>query len=437
MGPEAALNTLREQNELARGWIRARATEKQAKAEAVANTLRPWLNNSTAVESSMWNFFSSGEPKIVVRPEARSAVIAAHAWIVSEHVFSADLNSRRLSLWDLGRLTDGLTLTNLSNHLQYPAWVDGPVEYSQIFIEDRSAAEAKHMTANWKLGTLYRDVARIAQELIQITQRIYVRAPESRISPPDYVRPVDPVLAPRFVDELDRQVRHCLDLERGIESGASASAVMKEWLDSDIIDFLNRRFNSAVTAEFSSLLSDVRWCLVGDQRYESDRIVGDGNPVFSDARAIARAYLSLARDYLEGVRLLMQDYTAASNPAPQTQIKIEGGNFPGAQIAMTIANIQSTITGVVQAGDPNMGNALKELTEAVLREQNLTAEEREDLLGQARYLAEAAQEPAAKRNHGVLKSVFHVLTQAAKSGTEIANVMNVWGDVLRQLLQHG
>jgi hypothetical protein len=115
-------------------------------------------------------------------------------------------------------------------------------------------------------------------------------------------------------------------------------------------------------------------------------------------------------------------------------MNFSGGNFYGGQFAAQIANINSTIAGVVQHGDAEVARALQALEQAVLAQSGLGDGERQDLLDNIEYLAQAGQAPPEKRNRGLVKSVIAALTTAATAGTELGKAIEVWGSVLHRLV---
>jgi hypothetical protein len=111
-----------------------------------------------------------------------------------------------------------------------------------------------------------------------------------------------------------------------------------------------------------------------------------------------------------------------------------GGTFFGGQFAAQIANIDSTIAGVVQHGSPDMAAALRALEQAVMTQDNLDEDQRRDLLDNVGYLAEAAQATPQKRNRGIVKSVLAALKLAAISGGALNQAMDAWGEILHKLV---
>lgn len=159
---------------------------------------------------------------------------------------------------------------------------------------------------------------------------------------------------------------------------------------------------------------------------------------FTDTRpALDQAYLALGIAYLEEVQERMPDYAEASGqdiPEARVSMSISGGTFIGGQFAGQIANVDSTIAGIVQHGQEDMGQALLALKQAVLSQPGLDDEQRGDLLDSVEYLAEAAQAPPEKRKRGIVKSALTALNAAAITGSELSRALDAWGAVLHKLI---
>jgi hypothetical protein len=133
----------------------------------------------------------------------------------------------------------------------------------------------------------------------------------------------------------------------------------------------------------------------------------------------------------------MPDYTEASGqdiPEAKVSMSISGGTFIGGQFAGQIANVDSTIAGIVQHGQEDMRQALLALKQAVLSQPGLDDEQRGDLLDSVEYLAEAAQAPPEKRKRGIVKSALTALKAAAIAGSELSRALDAWDAVLHKLI---
>ncbi|GAA3846648.1 hypothetical protein GCM10022403_092940 [Streptomyces coacervatus] len=130
------------------------------------------------------------------------------------------------------------------------------------------------------------------------------------------------------------------------------------------------------------------------------------HPAIADAAALRRAYMALGLAYLEGVEQRVSDCAEASGqigPQPPVSFTFNNSTVNGGQFAAQLANIDSTIAGVVQNGSSDIGEALKALTQAVLSQEDLGDTERSDLLDNVGELAQAAQSPPEERRRGVIR----------------------------------
>jgi hypothetical protein len=160
------------------------------------------------------------------------------------------------------------------------------------------------------------------------------------------------------------------------------------------------------------------------------------HPVVPDPARLCRAHLSLGFGYLIELKALIPEYqqsVAPSEKGPDMSVNISGGNFFGAQIASQIQNIRSTIAGITQDGNNDLAAAITALEHAVTAQGSLSDKEREDLLGNIGFLAQAARTAPDKRNRGVIKAVLRALTAAAQTGTELATALATWETVLHTL----
>lgn len=158
--------------------------------------------------------------------------------------------------------------------------------------------------------------------------------------------------------------------------------------------------------------------------------------IFPDPKQLHLAYLTLGLTYLHEVIERMSDYAEASRPAasgPQISVNITGGTFNGSQFAASIVNINSAITDVRNAGHGELATALDAIAQAALTHENLACDQREELLEQVGYLAEAAKAPPEKRSRSIIKAILTSLQTAAASGSDLGKAMDAWGSVLHRL----
>lgn len=114
---------------------------------------------------------------------------------------------------------------------------------------------------------------------------------------------------------------------------------------------------------------------------------------------------------------------------------ITGGEFHGVQFAAgDIENNHSTVAGAVSGGGAPIEQALSSIRQAIQEDVVLSEDERADLLDGVEYLADAARQPAEKRNRGMIKSALSALAMAAATGTELGKALNAWDEVFRTLI---
>ncbi|NQE86270.1 hypothetical protein [Nocardia terpenica] len=150
-----------------------------------------------------------------------------------------------------------------------------------------------------------------------------------------------------------------------------------------------------------------------------------------------RAYYILCINYLTEVQERMSDYAESAGQGrlePTHSVNFHGGTFYGGQFASQIANIESSISTVVNQGDSRLGEALATIEQAVLEEPNLGEQDRSDLLESVEYLADAARTPPEKRSRGMMKAALAAITTAATTGTQLNQAMESWGSVLHGIL---
>jgi hypothetical protein len=286
---------------------------------------------------------------------------------------------------------------------------------------DCALREAAGCLTRWAMAL---QETRLSERVIDIPDDIH---------PPRYGRLEDGVLSRLLAEDLAAQINAGRTLEASLAAGTPTSLTVQDWIENVAGSVDGLKGNVTVPGVLAGLTPAVR---DGFARLTSGASACD-NPVIADAGALGRAYLALGMAYLEEVQVRMPDYAETSGQAaPESRVSmtIKGGTFYGGQFAVQIANIDSTIAGVVQQGSPDMADALKALEQAVMSQEDLDEEQRRDLLDNVGYLAEAAQASPEKRNRGIIKSVLSALKIAATSGAELSSAMDAWGGVLHRLL---
>ncbi|MER6767472.1 MULTISPECIES: hypothetical protein [Amycolatopsis] len=162
-------------------------------------------------------------------------------------------------------------------------------------------------------------------------------------------------------------------------------------------------------------------------RWSTDRL---------DAASFARAYLAyvtIALDYLTEVLGNMADYKRDS--APQSGHRIEiGGDVTHSNFILnsTVRDI-TTVLAPVAGRDDRLAEAIEALSAAVREDPDLPDEEREELLYHVKDIAEAAAEPGEKQKRGRAKLALSAVTEAAKTGAQLAQTVTAWHDVMSKM----
>ena len=390
---DRARSIIREQNQMAHERLRLLLAEQGRHADTVAETLTPWIDRA-------WVGIRRRSPYGQIRPEALRVLQDACRWAVSADQEAAS--------WWRG-------IFGSHSYPYFRVWND--LGSAEAFGEaDRTFVREYIEGTVRRVRNTLRKGAKEIQEF-QLPEQLLIVPDEHH--PPRHALLEKGVLARLIVEDLGAQIEVGRALEASLAVGRREGLTTSAWSESvaEIMKGLTRD----VAGGLMSLTFGSRAC--------ESRVV--------DACVLDRAYLSLGITYLEEVQERMSDYAEASGQAeskPGVSMNFSGGTFYGGQFAAQIANIDSTIAGVVRHGSPDMAAALKALEQAVLSQEDLDEVQRRDLLNNVGYLAEAAQAPPEKRNRGIVKSVLAALKVAAISGGELNQAMNNWGPILHKLL---
>ena len=107
--------------------------------------------------------------------------------------------------------------------------------------------------------------------------------------------------------------------------------------------------------------------------------------------------------------------------------------------AINTGNVQAidvNLTYLHQAGNEKARDALKELTEAILKDASMDDAQRHELLDQVTFLSEQSVAAAKDRKPGLIKATLASLTQAATTVTSIAAAWQVAMPILKSLFGH-
>lgn len=406
MDRDMARGVIRAENVAARELMRAGLIERGRQAEALAKALRPWAKGRAERDWRKW-----GPPDRRMEPELCRALSAAFKWRNIRHpvggeLWHADPSTGKRPIYrepDWDEIPEGIWANLVYCNRPSPETVlypKGAIAYAVRFTHDSLEACAKFCRE-----------ARPPEVVLVVPDEVH---------PPRHGELNGGVLSRLLVEDLTEQIKLGQAMETAVAAGESIPLTVQGWCANaaGVLAGLTRE----VGRGFAYLTAESAAC---------------DSPYIVDANALRRAYLTLGLAYLEEVRERMADYAEASGqvaPEPRVSMTFSGGNFYGGQFAAQIANIDSTIAGVLQHGDAAVADALKALEQAVLSQGDMDEEQRRDLLDNVAYLAEAAQAPPAKRNRGIMKSVLAALSTAATGSADLTKAMNAWGEVLHGLL---
>ncbi|MFJ1796589.1 hypothetical protein [Kitasatospora griseola] len=409
MNGEEARVVIRSQAEAVRQRLQLLVRERGRQAEAQAAALRPWQRNTTTFTGRF-------------RPEAIAALDEAESWLIGnrelpEYEFGGGLyywlerrgitKSRLVPDTDSGGFKQYETFHLAENPRVNRANIVNEVRTSEFHIVTVRNVPAE---VDFVLGML--------DDMASWCRKGEVRgdlltAPDS--APSRHGRLVPGVLARNFSADLGEAIAAGRRLDRELSANAS-SETLEAWLNATQ-ELLRLLRPESIGSDFSGL----SW-------------VFPFHSFFPDHNALRRAYLALAIEYLGKVESHMPDYAEASGQGvPSVSMSITGGNFYGGQFAAQIANINSTIASVQHQGNPDMAQALQGLQQAVSSQPGLIDDQRQDLLDNVQYLAEAAQTPPDRRNRGIVRAALTALTVAAASGEHLQAALDAWGGVLNTL----
>ncbi|MFC9965167.1 hypothetical protein ACFVH4_13085 [Nocardia ignorata] len=246
--------------------------------------------------------------------------------------------------------------------------------------------------------------------------------------PPAYLSPIQYSGAPRH----------------GCISEGSLARLVADDLNDHLSDLIDMYENAAepdqgpLRQKFSTIISDLRRLEPGKIRVTFRKNTRDVS--FADVDPIGKpqirqAFLAIAIHYLRDVQSRMTDYAEASGqkpPQPTYSIHISGGTING-QVALQISNIDSSISTVVSQGNEQLAEALEAVKRAVLEDPSIPDSDRQDLIDNVEYLAEAAQATPAERNRGILRSILSTLNNAATAAPQLSQALETWGTLLGNL----
>ena len=99
----------------------------------------------------------------------------------------------------------------------------------------------------------------------------------------------------------------------------------------------------------------------------------------------------------------------------------------------TVQTVDVSITYLKQAGNNEVAEALRQLTEAIANEPSLLSDDKNNLLDQVAYLSDQASSAAKDRKRGMIKAAFAAISQGAGTVTAIAAAWNAAAPLLQTL----
>lgn len=447
MEGDVAREVIRTQNLTLREHILLLVNEQTARADEVLETIAPWLNKPWREQAQFVRardlqyadprYFPAGgtippghnkdKCDVRPRPELRKALQDAYEWMKDERK-----EGDRWRAWrDLPLLSiDSLRIL----------WRDDdeddeidPGMWTNFSVLDRAAELSLTVRLKiliqpnvcWNRNILIREVRKTYEQISKLARRLspmevpeFLPLPED-VHPPLHGRINDGILARLLSKEVAQLIYSGHALSNSLGFRASTPPDVMSWREG-AIEVLTNGFGNVVSERFSQLTYGAYACAA---------------PV-PDSSMLADAYLTLGLIYLEEVQERVSDYAEASGQAmsePRVSMTFRGSTFHGAQFAAQIANIDSTISGVISTGGGEVAQALRALERAVLSQDALDDEQRQDLLDNISDLADAAQTPAERRNRGRVKSALAFLNAAACGATEVAKALEAWGPILHRL----
>ena len=96
----------------------------------------------------------------------------------------------------------------------------------------------------------------------------------------------------------------------------------------------------------------------------------------------------------------------------------------------TIGVIDQSISALVQTGEPNLAQAVKELSEAILKSGDLTSNQKAELVEGLSVVAEEAAAPKERRRSAVARAILENAAKVTSLANDITDVGQKWWPVL-------
>lgn len=444
MDGDAARRIIYEQNSIAYERLRLPLVEQGRQADAVAEGLLSWKGRAWVSDPERRTSFGFLKaPTGHIDEAAVQAIVDAYAWAQSSRILR--VNDYREYLTPIGskREESWYRIKNsLNGIIPWHKFPEFDVEHFDSYVfrfdnfdlyrgELTRCRRADRNGVDAAILLLCESIKRLASSLknLRLPEQVIEVPPE--LHPPRIVRLPDGALARVLTEDLAILLNDCRTLLALPAGGAALLPRVLEWRDR-ACELLGTYLGKSEAFRFRDMMSGAH--LLGNEKYASN-YVESLRAAISDARSLGAAYLTLGLIYLEGVKRRVSDYAEASEqgtPQPTVSMTFSGGTFYGGQFAAQIENKDSIIAGVVQSGGAEVAHALQVLEQAILTQQELTREQRQDLLDNIEYLAQAAQTPPEKRNQGAIRSVMAAVTAAATTGSALGDAIETWSALLHR-----
>lgn len=126
-------------------------------------------------------------------------------------------------------------------------------------------------------------------------------------------------------------------------------------------------------------------------------------------------------DAVTGIRLNNGRFPPRPAPVVISGVKMHNINLSNSVVGTintgTIGSVDQSISALIQTGEPDLANAVKELSEAILRSADLTLNQRNELIETLSFISAEAATPKDRRR-GV---VARTLLESAAKITGLAN----------------
>lgn len=129
-------------------------------------------------------------------------------------------------------------------------------------------------------------------------------------------------------------------------------------------------------------------------------------------------------------------------PTPTIQqgsITLNNFNIDNSMIGVvngaTITNLDVSITQIKGAGQNELADEIKKLTEEVIKNGEIEKNNKNEILDQLSYLVEQIKTPTKRRNKTVIKTIFEKLADALSVVSDLITIWNKLSPLLNKFLQ--